>query len=690
MDASEKAALKIEKLRADLEKLKIPNVQGGPAGAFLSGEGAGATGEELPPALPEEKGLGQKVAEVGVPMAASMYGAAQGARMVSPLAAGATAVAGPWAGGAVTVAGAAAGAYAGAGTGSLTVDGAKRALNLPGAPDSIDEYFENAKTAGSDAAWGEVWGQVAGVPLSKISPYRRAVDPESAALFEKQATRLRSAYERLSGTSIKERAWYNPMRMTGKYIAPELDDAASRNLIAQGVDPEAARSVAMSKGLIPSEIEESTFSRMWGFVSNSQTVVKPEMHVYNLARSKLMTEAALQDVGTSLTKMVPPEQVGELVHGALNGRIDTLTGGRRLAMNAVGFNIPSSTRFDLGPLKKVMPAGVAGEEMVRGLPDTMPWDTVQELRQNIGKMVHDDTLDNVARGQAKWLAERIDERVMAGLETPGLKKQYRLFTQHDDAINAEGYNTALVQGLLRENPAGMRAYANKIINKNDVGNYKKLERSLVNAPGGPEILADIRGNISERFLSGAVKDGVVQPEKVVLALGTEARGQGKYFLTATLGPEYARNWRDYAHVMDTVNDAARKAGHALGGARSLATAGTTLASISNLYRGTGSAMDALYMATAMASPVVVAKALTSTTQAKILQKVAVNVAAGRNPKTTARLAMRLCEYAGYGPEDFFKGQGVLPSEQAANMNQLEQQMRGNLVPATGGAPTPAM
>jgi hypothetical protein len=687
MDEKEKAALKLEALRAKLEALKIPNVQGGPAGAFVNPGGAGSTGEDMPPAIPsQEKGLGQEIAEFGVPAATSMYGAYRGAQAVAPLAAGATAVVGPWGGAAVTTAGAVAGAYGGGATGSLTIDGAKRALNLPGAPDAIDEYFANAKQAGSDAAWGEVWGQAIGLPLSKISPYRRAVDPESAALFDQQATRLRSAYERLSGTSMKERAWYNPMRVIKGQWAADLDEPATRRLIAQGVDPEAARSVALTGGLIPSEIEETSFSRMWGMVSNSKSVVNPDMHVYNQARTKLITEAALEDVGTSMTKMLPPEQVAEVVHGTLNGRVDTLTAGRRLSANAVGFNIPDSTRFNLGPLKKVMPAGIAGEDIVRGMPDNLPWYAVQEMRQNIGKMAHDELLDDIQRGQAKWLADRIDERVIADLPTKNLQKQYREFTKHDDAINAEGFNTAFVRGLLKENPAGMKAYANKIINSTDVGNYRKLERALTNSPGGPEILADIRGNISERFLSGAVKNGVIQPEKVILNLGTEARGQGRYFLKATLGPEYAQNWHDYSKVMDTVNDAARKSGHALGLTRSAATLG----SVASLYKGGVNATDALYIGTAMYAPVLVAKVLTSPAQTKILMKVAANVAAGRNPKTTARLAMRLAEYAGYGPEDFFKGQGVLPSEQAASQEQLEKSMRGDLMPATGGAPTPVM
>jgi len=87
---------------------------------------------------------------------------------------------------------------------------------------------------------------------------------------------------------------------------------------------------------------------------------------------------------------------------------------------------------------------------------------------------------------------------------------------------------------------------------------------------------------------------------------------------------------------------------------------------------------------------VISKALTSTTHAKILMKVAENVAAGRNPKTTARLAARVLEYADMAPEDWLKGWGVLPQEQEDFARMRQQAMQGQAPPLTGGQPLPTM
>ena len=690
----EEAIRQLEKINAQLDANRVvQNVQGGPAGAFVNPGGAGTTVTgERPPVLPPEKGGLQKVSEFAVPAGMAMVGASRAVAATAPLAAEASAVS-PLLGGAVTVGSAMAGAYAGGAGGSLTMDGAKRALNLPGAPDSFDEAMQTAAGEGSDQMWGELWGQGAGKVLSGLSPYRRAVGEESANLFKQQATRLRSAYEEIAGSPLMEnkRTWWNPMRW--KKPASELDDAAVvSRLEAQGLDPEAARKVALTGGLLPSRIENSTFSKLWGIVSNSKTAIDPKVTLYNEARTKLMSEAALQDLGTSFTKMVPPEQLGEVIHGALNKQFDVLTGARQLASNAIGFNVPAGTKFDVSALKKAMPADIAGGGLLNMAPDRLTWENVQGIRSNLGKMAHDGDLSDVARGQAKWLADRLDERVTAGLKDvdPRLAKQYKAFAKSDDAIHAEGYNDKFVLGMLKENPGGMRAYADKIIKSADVGNFQKLERAMSKVEGGEQIMANLRGSISDKIVGAAAPNGTLQPHKLMGVLGTESKGYGRYFFNSTMGPEYIQNWDNFAKVMDTVNDAAHKAGNAIGGVRGIATAGTTYGAISNMFHGGGSAMDYAYIATALGAPTVISKALTSTTHAKILMKVAENVAAGRNPKTTARLAARVLEYADMAPEDWLKGWGVLPQEQEDFARMRQQAMQGQPPPLTGGQPMPTM
>lgn len=675
----EQAMKELEEInkKLDAERTMDPR---GPAGAFSEPVVMG----DRPPAAPAEPTTMQSVGEALIPSAASMAGGVAGARAVAPVAA---MMPHPALKVGTEVLGAVAGAgLAGAGA-DLTVQGVKKTLGLPGAPDSIDEALNMSLKRGSDEAMGEVWGQGIGAATSKLLPFRKAVTPESAELFKTQGDRLRAAYESIGGAPLMEetRAIYNPMRWL-QPVGSELEDhAVVKRLKAAGVDPEAARKVALGGGMQPSEIDNSTFSKLWGITEN--TKVSPDLK-YDVARSKLMHVASLEDLGTKFADQIPPEKVGQVVSGALQGRFDTLNAARRVAMNAIDDELPDMQMVILQGLKKRMPKDLAGGELVQGLPDAVSFGGVQDARMKLGSMLHDTRLDPTQKAQVGWLIDRLDGATRDSLPAE-LKGRFQKWTDADREANRGTFDNAFVRGLLQKEPIA-RKYANTIINNADAESFGKLETALRGAPDGEKIIGQVKGAIGDRFLSAASKDGVLQPAKLHLALGTEAKGYGKHFLNATMGPDYVKNLEGFATSMDTINDAAKRAGHFVGMGRGVLTLAAASNGLRNVYNGQMSSTDALTVAAALFAPTAVSKMLTSRTAGKLLTKAAENVAAGRNPRTTARLAGRALELAGLDTDTVLGGMGILPQEQAASAQQQMNVVQGQAPPMTGGAPTPVM
>jgi len=666
------------------------------------------------PVVPEGKSGMQKFVEVAAPIATTMVGATQAAEAAAPLAARVPTPMGK----AIVVGGAAVAGAAAAGMGTeLTMQGVQAAMGLPGAPDSIDDAYRRTLTAGLGEGQSELIGRtVLGPVTSVITPFRRAMNPESAEVLKTMANRVRAAYEEIGGAPLVEetRRWWSLGRILEPLKTELADDAVFKRLTDAGLDPLVARKVAITGGASPSRLDTSITSKFWDRVSGSKMV--PD-EAYEQARGKLLHYATLNDLGTTFADQLPPEKLGKAVIAALNGRFDTLNAVRQEAMNTLTDKLPTGLKLDISDLRQSMgatksvkgpsgttlsgfPKGPAskqpGATVILGLPDNVSFDDLQTARATLGNMSRDRrTYDAAARAELKQRIVELDNATRDALPAR-FRSTFRKWTRADDDINKAGFDGYLVRGMLHKEENAL-LYANKIIDNADAENFAKLEMALRGTPDGARIVGQVKGAIAERFFQQSVSSqGILQPSMLHTALGTSTQGYGKYFLEATLGPEYVRTLHRYIDAMNTVDRAVAKAGST---ARVGLTLAGTISGVTGLMRGspgiaTGGGFYTL--AAVLFSPAVVSKALTNTTASKLLVKTAENVAAGRNPMTTARLAARILNELGLTPEaaiSTLTDKAVTPRQQASAMVQRQMVSPGGVptgqpLPMTGGAPLP--
>jgi hypothetical protein len=705
----ERALAKLAEIDAQLEAERTMDPRG-PAGAFS--EPIYTT--DKPPVITEGKGSLQKAVEFGVPIATTMYGAAKGAEMIAPIA---SKVPTPMGKAVVLGGGAVAGAaLAGAGT-EMTLQGVQATMGLPGAPDSIDDAYRRTLAAGMGEGQAELIGRtVIGPVTSAITPFRRAMTPESADVLKTMANRVRAAYEEIGGKPLVEetRRLWNPGRILEPLETELKDSAVYKRLRDAGLDPEVARRVAITGGAVPSRLDTSITSKFWDRVSGSKMV--PD-EAYEQARGKLLHYATLNDLGSSFADQIPPEQMGKVVTAALSGRFDTLNAVRQTAMNTLDEKLPVGLKLDISDLRKTMgatasvkgpsgttisgfPKGPAskqpGAKIILGLPDNASFADIQTARATLGNMARDTRQfpDPAARLELRQRIVELDNATRDGLP-PRYRSTFRKWTRADDDINKAGFDAHFVEGLLHKEENAYRV-AKSIIDNKSVDDFGRLEVALKGTQNGPRILGQVKSAIADQFFKESVSSGgILQPSQLHTALGNNTLGYGKYFLESTLGPEYVRTLHKYIEAMGTVDKAVQKAGSAT---RVGLTLAGTVAGVTGLMRGvpgttTGSGF--LTAVTVLFSPAVVSKALTNTAASKLLVKTAENVAAGRNPKTTARLAARVLDYIGMTPEAALASITNVPAtprQQAAGMVQQgvvgQGVPTGQPLPMTGGTPLP--
>jgi hypothetical protein len=706
----ERALKKLAEVDAELNQLgPVPPAPTGMAAAGPTGQPEDVLRKTVP-VVPSGKSTTQKVVEAGAPIVTTMYGAAKGAEYAAPIAAR---VPTPMGKAVVIGAGAVAGAAtAGLGT-ELTIQGVQATMDLPGAPDSIDDAYQRAVSETFGQGEAELVGRtILGPITSRLAPFRRAMNPESAVLMKTMANRVRSAYEEIGGKTMVEdtRRWWNPGRIAAPLETELRDDAVYARLRDAGLDPEAARRVAITGGAQPSRLDTSITSKFWDRVSGSKMV--PD-EAYEQARGKLLHFATLNDLGTSFADQLPPERMGRTVIAALNGRFDTLNAVRQTAMNTLEDKLPTGLKLDISDLRKSMgatasvkgpsgmtiagvPTGPAtkqpGAKQILALPDNATFDQVQKVRAALGNMARDTrNYDPAARAELKLRIQELDNATRDALPVR-LRSTFRKWTSADDDVNKAGFDSHFVAGMLRKEENAL-LYANKIIDNKDAENFGKLEAALKGTPDGARIIGTVRGAIAERFFAGSVnKHGILEPSYLHTALGTSTKGYGKYFLEATLGPQYVKTLNQYIQAMQTVDKAIAKAGSTVRVGMTLAGAVTGVAGLMRSAPGITTGSMTPTIVAAIFSPAVVSKVLSNPMASKLLVKTAENVAAGRNPMQTARLATRVLDAAGMTPEAALSyaigGKALTPRQKAAEMVQQGMVSGGQPPALTGGAPLP--
>jgi hypothetical protein len=546
-------------------------------------------------------------------------------------------------------------------------------MSLPGAPDSVDTALQ----AGSDEFWnsamGELWGRTLfGAPMTSLSPYRRAVTPESAERMREMSARIRGAYEQIGGAKLVEdvRARWNP----GRFFVPletELNNTAVvKRLVDAGLDPKKAREVALSNGLKPSEIDHNILSRWWQQVG--ATKVKPD-EAYERTTATLLQAANMKDFGTSFARALPPEDLGKAINLAVWKRYDTLTGARTAAMNTIDERLPPDLLLDMTGFKQTLgvhPGRKMGGVFIRppssraatrhpafdiayNLPDHASFKEIETTRTAIATMLRDQRVDKSPAeiAELEKVLANFDDMTAKAMPT-GHRANYRRFARADNERNRELYDAEFVAGLLVEKPT-LRIYAQEIIDNKDIDSFRQLEKVLAKHPDGKQIIGSLKSAISEKFMVDAAPNGIIDPDKLIFGLGSQEHGYGKAFLDVVLGPQYGKNYKRYMTTMQEVNQAASNAGATIKGVTTMAG---LVAGVKGLFRGapgmTGSAFAAI--ATALFAPKALEIALTSPYASRLLLKTAENVATGRNPMKAGRLAGRVLEEIGYAPEDFAK------------------------------------
>lgn len=704
----ERALKRLAEIDAQLDAERTMDPRG-PAGAFS--EPIYTT--DKPPVVVQGKGDLQKAVEFGAPIAATMKGAQMGAEFMAPVA---SRVPTPMGKAVVEGAGAVGGAIlAGAGT-EMTMQGVQAAMGLPGAPDSIDDSYRRVLSAGFGEGQAELIGRtVIGPVTSAITPFRRAMTPESADVLKTMANRVRAAYEEIGGKPMVEdtRRWWSLGRL-GAPLETELkDDAVYKRLRDAGLDPEVARRVAITGGAVPSRLDTSITSKFWDRVSGSKMV--PD-EAYEQARGKLLHYATLNDLGSSFADQLPPEKMGAAVTAALTGRFDTLNAVRQTAMNTLDDKLPVGLKLDISGLRQTMgatasakgPSGVTlqgfpkgpmakqpGAKIILGLPDNASFADIQTARATLGNMARDTRQfpDEAARDEIRKRIWELDNATRDALP-PRYRSTFRKWTKADDDVNKAGFDSHFVEGMLHKEEYAY-SVGKKIVENKSVDDFLRLEVALKGTTNGPRILGQVRSSIAESFFKESVSSGgILQPNMLHTALGNNTLGYGKYFLESTLGPEYVRTLHHYIEAMNTIDKAVAKAGTAT---RVGVTFAAAVSGVTGLVRSPG-AMTGSGFLTSMAvlfSPAVVSKALTNPIASKLLIKTAENVATGRNPKTAARLAARVLDEIGWTPEAALASvtsEPATPRQQASAM--VQQGVVGRGVPTgqplsmTGGTPLP--
>jgi hypothetical protein len=665
-----------DKLKAVQEN--IAPAPSAPEGAFTD---MSVPPPDLPPPIPKQAGVVQRIADVGVPLAASMAASTAASRAV----AGAEIAGWPGAALAVGLPMAAAGVASFAGKSGM--DLVKLVGDLPGKPDSISESLsENGNAALWDAA-GEGIGQVAGKVTTSLMPYRKVLKAGDEEFLRNHARRIREAYAEIGGKPLVEdaRSRWNIMRVW-RPIETELDDASVvQRLREAGLDPESARNVALTGGLLPSEIPQTSFNLFRGISKGAK--IPPDV-LYNRTRTQLGLIAGVREMGIKYADILPPGDLGKLAKATLQGQMRALQGGRDAARNTLEdvlsntMNVNPSVHSVASPhdltlgymintkaLKNMFPITSSrfARDVLQDLDDMTSFGRIQDIRDTLSHAVQNEMLPQIERDAASKAIKRLDAAVTKDLPQ-NVRPLYKNLNDATDDVFSQQYNTAFLSGLLNDSEDATK-FAEFLIETRDPGLFQKLEKALKHTVGGDDIIASVKGHIGTEAVGSAVNPaGIINPKNLPRILHSQEKGYGREFLMATLGPKYMDHFDEYYQAMTKVDKAADVAAGSLakgrvfgiGGAASLVSAvvGAKIGwgPMNNGLSGAG----ALIIANALWQPEIVTKALASPKAAKLLVQTAERLSSGYSPKTTARLAARVFTSIGVEPMEYLRRMGLLP------------------------------
>jgi len=654
-----------------------------------------------PPAVPPSASTTQNVLESTARIAGPIAGSIGAQSLAAETAAAATAISPPLGAAVYTGAAILGAGLGGAGT-SLTLDAARKGLGLPGAPDSFDDWVHGASAAGMEEAYNETWSQGIGSVMTRLAPWRRFMTTESAEWMKEHGRRLREVYESIAQHPIMEdtRKWYSPYRLFTS-AETELDKSwVVKNLEEEGLDPRTARNVAVTNGLLPSKIPNSTFRKFEGVMATS--ALTPDA-LYNTNRSILARASLIEDLGIKYADVLPREELGRAIHGALNDEFKLLTAARDEAMHGIEMNIWNNSSLQLNPKALTVAQQIdysklknlanrrnpdsAATKLINQLNTGSTFGQGQVIRNSLNEIAQNLDANDKERKLAAWYIERLDQATEKGL--PSVPRQmYRKWSDADNEIYSKQYKSAYVHGLFHQVEPVAKEFADTIIDLGDAQSLKRLEIAVKDTPNGQQIIDSVRGHIKNSAISGAVDMGeVINPKKLPKILGQWDAGYTKEFLNATLGREYGDNLRKYTKVMNLIDDTAASTSQALSWGRVM-TYGTLTTSLANFlglanYTQTGFAGVGT-LAITMFAPEVVNKILSSKTASRFMLKAAENVAKGYAPKYTTRLAVRALNEVGLSPEELLRKYGLLaPDEIARRQKELTDAGAAGMARAVG-------
>jgi hypothetical protein len=564
-----------------------------------------------------------------------------------------------------------------AGTATTALEEAKR---LTGVGDDRSDSFSQSLDRGFDAAkdysLAEFWGRVNSGVVGVVG-FRPRITPESMANMEQQKNRFRAIYEKTAGTPLLEdpRSYWNPMRYV-KPMSTELDDTqVVKRLKAAGYDPEVARSLAINGGAMGDLLDNSLYESLQRMVGNS----KASRNV-NATRGQMMQDG-IRDLGSQWGSVLPPEDIGKAVYKAVKGDFSTLAATRQLGMNSIDSALAPDFKFRGKWLKAGVKDLGGPEGLVAGLSDTPTFMEVQQARENLGAIMHDETRTAAERAVAAAQAKRLDQKVRNQLP-PGIRDDYRSWAGADDEINRRQFNQKFVQGLMT-NPKSFKAYANQILAKGDLTNFKQFE-----AAAGPQLADQVRANIWDRVTNGAVEQGgVMRPDLMRSQLYAQGK-YGKTFLEGVMGKKVVVDYEGFASAMEKLNDKAHQMGMGAIGTGKIATVSGMVNVIENAFKGKLGGPNTQLVAAMLGVPAITSRILASPTATKWAIKIAQETAKGTNPARVSRATGYLMTAAGLDPGDILAHAGVQVPQPFQTAGQLSRQIGfGPMGPQTGNPMT---
>lgn len=663
--------------RDKLTKIDQPVPRGGPGEALVGDEHPGAVVTQTPPDLSQPPGqdipgmalavgsgeVGERVA--GNAAAARLATSSVPAKYKVPLILGARMLGG----------GAAAFAT------DLGYQELRRSIGDVQGPDNFEQSLAISAKTGSDQMMAGAWAGLAASTADKLA-WKTKADPERLKLLGDVQESFKRVYERIGGKPLVEdmRGRWNPMRIL-KPLETELSDTAVvQNLKNAGLDPAMARKTVLQGGMTSADLLDNAPYNIMQAVAEGSFSSKKYMQKYHGTRSRLY-ELWADDLAGEFASALPEEKLGQSVAGAVNGNFNFPNAVMTNGMNSVKAMVKPDFVVNMQGVKTyfknqgILPGSTVGQ-MVYDQPNATSFDAVVKLRQNVSSLMHAQDTDPAVRAEAMKVAKTLDNSVAKQLPFE-VQDHYRIAAQADDVLNEGQFRTRFIKKMLGTSE-GYRQYGKYLLKNGDVGNFTKLEAAV-----GKGEADKVRRGISEIVLQNAVReDGSVNPASLHQALNEHGK-YGRYFLEATLGPQWIKGVDTMQRSMETLQEAAKDRTLSAMSLGSLKTA-SVAPILWDFYHGSIDKETAMNAALLYTAPKFMAKILTSPKATANIERLTKMAVTGQNPRTFTRLVARTAEAAGISPEALAAA-GSVPG--ITEVQQLRKNLGEGRLPLSTGSKT---